>query len=367
MSLEEAVHTLDTLKSESMKSITWNGNSLILLDQTKLPNREEYIDCTDWRQVAEAIKKLRVRGAPAIGVAAGYGLILAAREAIESAPDEVTQRANFLTFANTLKETRPTAINLAWAIDRIVTNIVFPCDTMINALPLIEAEAKAIDLEDQGLNAAMAKAGATLFEGKKGVRILTHCNAGALATAGLGTALGVVRELHANGQLERVYADETRPLLQGARLTAFELHHDGIPVTLLTDNMAAYAMQQGLIDAVIVGADRITTEGDVANKIGTYGVALAAKAHNIPFYVAAPYSTFDFTLAKGSDIPIEMRSADEVKCFAGIPTAPDGVDVLNPAFDVTPHELVSAIITEEGVLKAPYNKAIEDLQKKLVR
>ena len=367
MSLEEAVHTLDTLKSESMKSITWNGNSLILLDQTKLPNREEYIDCTDWRQVAEAIKKLRVRGAPAIGVAAGYGLILAAREAIESAPDEVTQRANFLTFANTLKETRPTAINLAWAIDRIVTNIVFPCDTMINALPLIETEAKAIDLEDQGLNAAMAKAGATLLEGKKGIRILTHCNAGALATAGLGTALGVVRELHANGQLERVYADETRPLLQGARLTAFELHHDGIPVTLLTDNMAAYAMQQGLIDAVIVGADRITTEGDVANKIGTYGVALAAKAHNIPFYVAAPYSTFDFTLAKGSDIPIEMRSADEVKCFAGIPTAPDGIDVLNPAFDVTPHELVSAIITEEGVLKAPYNKAIEDLQKKLVR
>ena len=183
----------------------------------------------------------------------------------------------------------------------------------------------------------------------------------------MGTALGVVRELHANGQLERVYADETRPLLQGARLTAFELHHEGIPVTLLTDNMAAYAMQQGLIDAVIVGADRITTEGDVANKIGTYGVALAAKAHNIPFYVAAPYSTFDFTLAKGSDIPIEMRSADEVKCFAGIPTAPDGIDVLNPAFDVTPHELVSAIITEEGVLKAPYNKAIEDLQKKLVR
>lgn len=367
MSLEAAVHPLDTLKSESMKSITWNGESLILLDQTKLPNQETYIDCTDWRQVAEAIKKLRVRGAPAIGVAAGYSLILAAKEAIASASDEVTQRANFLTFANTLKETRPTAINLAWAIDRIVTNIVFPSDAMVTVLPLIEAEAKAIDLEDQRLNAAMAKAGATLFEGKKDIRILTHCNAGALATAGLGTALGVVRELHANNQLERVYADETRPLLQGARLTAFELHHDGIPVTLLTDNMAAYAMQQGLIDAVIVGADRITTEGDVANKIGTYGVALAAKAHNIPFYVAAPYSTFDFTLAKGSDIPIEMRSADEVKCFAGTPTAPEGVEVLNPAFDVTPHELVSAIITEEGVLTAPYNKSITDLQKKTAR
>lgn len=365
MSLQEAVSFLNSLKSQSMKSITWNGEALILLDQTKLPTQEVYIDCTDWRQVAEAIKKLRVRGAPAIGVAAGYALILAAREAIESASDEVTQRANFLDFANTLKETRPTAINLAWAIDRIVTHIVFPCETMVAALPLIEAEAKAIDLEDQRLNEAMAKAGATLFEGKQNIRILTHCNAGALATAGLGTALGVVRELHAKGQLERVYADETRPLLQGARLTAFELHHDGIPVTLLTDNMAAYAMQQGLIDAVIVGADRITTDGDVANKIGTYGVALAANAHNIPFYVAAPYSTFDFTLQKGSDIPIEMRSPEEVLCFGGLPTAPADIEVLNPAFDVTPHELISAIITEEGVLTAPFDVAIADMQKKL--
>ena len=356
-----------------MNSIEWNGQALILLDQTKLPVSEEYIHCTDWRQVAEAIKMLRVRGAPAIGVAAGYALVLAAREAATHG-DRDEQFTAFFEFANTLKATRPTAINLAWAVERVCALVHTYVTTasqddqtvcLADCIDRIEAEAIAINKEDLALNSAMAKAGAGIFEGRRGLRILTHCNAGALATAGIGTALGVVRELHANGQLSMVYADETRPLLQGARLTTFELHQDGIPVTLLTDNMAAYAMQQGLIDAVIVGADRITTEGDVANKIGTYGVAVLAKAHGIPFYVAAPYSTFDFTLASGKDIPIEIRESREVTHFQGCQTAPDGVPVLNPAFDVTPHEYVSAIITEAGVLYPDYTKSIAGLHKEV--
>lgn len=356
-----------------MNSIEWNGQVLILLDQTKLPVSEEYIHCTDWRQVAEAIKMLRVRGAPAIGVAAGYALVLAAREAATQG-DGDEQFTAFFEFANTLKATRPTAINLAWAVERVCALVRSSVTidghddqtvSLADCIDRIEAEAIAINKEDLALNRAMAKAGARIFEGRRGLRILTHCNAGALATAGIGTALGVVRELHANGQLSMVYADETRPLLQGARLTTFELHQDGIPVTLLTDNMAAYAMQQGLIDAVIVGADRITTEGDVANKIGTYGVAVLAKAHGIPFYVAAPYSTFDFTLASGKDIPIEIRDSREVTHFQGCQTAPDGVPVLNPAFDVTPHEYVSAIITEAGVLYPDYTKSIARLHKEV--
>lgn len=356
-----------------MNSIEWNGQALILLDQTKLPVSEEYIHCTDWRQVAEAIKMLRVRGAPAIGVAAGYALVLAAREAATHS-DRDEQFTVFFEFANTLKATRPTAINLAWAVERVCSLVRAYVGTasqdnqtvsLADCIDRIEEEAIAINKEDLALNSAMAKAGARIFEGRRGLRILTHCNAGALATAGIGTALGVVRELHANGQLSMVYADETRPLLQGARLTTFELHQDGIPVTLLTDNMAAYAMQQGLIDAVIVGADRITTEGDVANKIGTYGVAVLAKAHGIPFYVAAPYSTFDFTLASGKDIPIEIRDSREVTHFQGCQTAPDGVPVLNPAFDVTPHEYVSAIITEAGVLYPDYTKSIARLHKEV--
>lgn len=356
-----------------MNSIGWNGQTLILLDQTKLPVSEEYIHCTDWRQVAEAIKMLRVRGAPAIGVAAGYALVLAAREAAAQG-DRDEQFTAFFEFANTLKATRPTAINLAWAVERVCalvrTSVTIDGHddqtvSLADCIDRIEEEAIAINKEDLALNSAMAKAGAGIFEGRRGLRILTHCNAGALATAGIGTALGVIRELHANKQLSMVYADETRPLLQGARLTTFELHQDGIPVTLLTDNMAAYAMQQGLIDAVIVGADRITTEGDVANKIGTYGVAVLAKAHGIPFYVAAPYSTFDFTLASGKDIPIEIRDSREVTHFQGCQTAPDGVPVLNPAFDVTPHEYVSAIITEAGVLYPDYTKSIAGLHKEV--
>ena len=346
-----------------MKNIEWCNDALVLLDQTKLPTQVEYIHCTDWRQVAEAIKMLRVRGAPAIGVAAGYGLILAANEANRLEAPFSEQISAFYEWSEELKETRPTAINLAWAVNRVMAIVkAGQFDAMNEVVDRITKEAIAIHKEDVELNTRMAINGATLFEGKKHLRILTHCNAGALATGGLGTALGVIRKLHEQDQLEMVYADETRPLLQGARLTAFELHEDEIPVTLETDNMAAYAMQQGSIDAIIVGADRITTQGDVANKIGTYGLAVLAKFHNIPFYVAAPYSTFDFTLKHGKDIPIEMRTDDEVLTFQGVPSAPTGIHVLNPAFDITPHELVTAIITEEGVLTPDYQEAIARLQ-----
>ena len=345
-----------------MINIKWTNDELILLNQTKLPTMVNYLHCTNWRQVAEAIKMLHVRGAPAIGVAAAYGMILIAKEASQLAIPSGEQWSVFYEWAEVLKETRPTAINLAWAVNRILTLVKDSTTSVEDIIPIITAEAIHIHKEDINLNERMAKAGATLFENKKNVRILTHCNAGALATGGLGTALGVIRELHKNGQLDMVYADETRPLLQGARLTAFELHEDGIPVTLQTDNMAGYAMQQGLIDAIIVGADRITTEGDVANKIGTYSLAVLAKAHHIDFYVAAPYSTFDFTLNDGADIPIEMRDPDEVLNFHGLQTSPQGIQVLNPAFDVTPHELVTAIITEEGVLTPNYTESIERLR-----
>jgi len=319
-----------------MINIEWRKDTLVLLDQTKLPTEITYVHCTDWRQVAEAIKMLRVRGAPAIGVAASYGLILAAMEAGRLEAPFSEQLTSLYEFSETLKETRPTAINLAWAVDRVISLVkgqVESMSSMSDVVDLITKEAIIIHEEDVSLNRRMAEAGATLFEGQKNIRILTHCNAGALATGGLGTAL-----------------------------TAFELHEDGIPVTLETDNMAAFAMQHGLIDAVIVGADRITTKGDVANKIGTYGVAVLAKFHNIPFYVAAPYSTFDFTLDNGSDIPIEMRDDYEVTSLHGVQTAPNGIDVLNPAFDVTPHELVTAIITEEGVLKPNYEESIDKLR-----
>ena len=346
-----------------MESIKWTGEELVLLDQTKLPTEIQYLHITDWRVLAEAIKMLRVRGAPAIGISAAYGLVLAAREAAQE--EGMKSIVLFRSFAEALAATRPTAINLMWAVNRMVKVAMGADASTDQFITSREQEAKAIHEEDKAMNVAMGQHGASLFQGQSKVRILTHCNAGALATGGWGTALGVVRELHKQGQLERVYADETRPLLQGARLTAFELKEDGIPVTLQTDNMAAYAMQQGLVDAVIVGADRITTEGDVANKIGTYGLAVLAKHHGIPFYVAAPYSTFDFTMAQGQDIPIEMRNPEEVWNFYGVQTGPEGVDILNPAFDVTPHDLVTAIITEQGVLKPDYVQSIAELKAKV--
>lgn len=349
-----------------MNTLKWTGLELILLDQTLLPTTTEYVHCRDWRQVAEAIKALRVRGAPAIGVAGAYGVILAAREASHTRDTKEDFLSLLDEYIDDLGNTRPTAVNLLWAINEIKKVIHKHEDlTIEEIIHAIEVRAKEIEAEDKKLCDSIGEAGLKLFSEDTSYSILTHCNTGSLATAGIGTALGVIYKLHEAHKLKRVYADETRPLLQGARLTAFELVEKGLPATLITDNMAAYAMQQGLIDAVIVGADRITTKGDVANKIGTYGIALLAKDHNIPFYVAAPFSTFDFSMVEGAHIPIEQRDPQEVLTLFGVEIAPSNIDVLNPAFDVTPHELISAIITEEGPIMGNLEEGIKELYKKV--
>jgi len=323
-----------------------------LLDQTKLPTEIIYIPTQDYRIVAKAIKELQVRGAPAIGAAAAFGLVLGARELLAASQADFLPKLTEI--AGILKAQRPTAVNLFWAIDRMLS-VVSRFDRVDPAeiYEALEDEASAIAREDIEVNKQMGAYGAELL--KDGDKILTHCNAGLLATVDFGTALGVIRAAHQQGKRISVYADETRPLLQGARLTTWELMQDQIPVTLITDNMAGYAMQKGMINCVIVGADRITASGDVANKIGTYGVAVLAKEHNLPFYVAAPLSTFDFSLSSGEQIPIEERSADEVTYLAGKRIAPEGVAVFNPAFDVTPHQYVTAIITEKGIIYPPFN------------
>ncbi len=342
-------------------SIQWKDNYLFLLNQTLLPNQVQYIECHDYRIVAEAIKRLEVRGAPAIGVAAAFGIVLGAREFSNSQ----YFWTSLLKVAEELGQTRPTAVNLFWAIERMmaVASRYDQNSEIVDVVSALEQEAVAIADEDVAINSKIAHYGAELFTTP--VSVLTHCNAGALATAGVGTALGVIRQAFDDGNITKVFADETRPLLQGARLTAWELVQDHIPVTLITDNMAGWVMKKNMVQAVIVGADRITLNGDVANKIGTYSVAVLAKEHNIPFYVAAPVSTFDFTMESGFDIPIEERDASEVAHFAGMRTAPEGVDVFNPAFDVTPNSLVTGIITEYGVLRGPYREAITELQQKI--
>lgn len=342
-----------------MESIVWSQQCLRLLDQTALPGRTEYIACKDYRRVAEAIRRLEVRGAPAIGAAAAFGLVLGARQL--AAGESGAFRDGLLAIAAELRATRPTAVNLFWAIDRMLS----VASRHSGARPeevvaALEEEARAIAEEDREVNRRISENGAKLFAGK--MTVLTHCNAGALATVAFGTALGVLRQAWAEGRISGVFADETRPLLQGARLTAWELMQEGIPVTLITDNMAGWVMRNKLVQAVIVGADRITLNGDVANKIGTYSVAVLAKEHNLPFYVAAPLSTFDFATASGEDIPIEERSPEEITALGGNRIAPEGVRVFNPAFDVTPHSLVTAIITEQGVLKPPYDAAIETIK-----
>lgn len=342
-----------------METMRWNGDSLDLLDQSKLPKTLAYIHCTDWRRVGLAIKRLEVRGAPAIGAAAAYGVVLGAQQVIGSADF----RAKVASLADELRSTRPTAVNLFWAIDRMM-NVIDACEEDVTSEEIVrrlEAEAKTIEELDREVNRSMSEYGATLF--RQPTAILTHCNAGALATVAYGTALGVIRQAHAEGHVSRVFADETRPLLQGARLTAWELNEDGIPVTLITDNMAGWVMKQKKVQAVIVGADRITANGDVANKIGTYSVAVLAKEHGIPFYVAAPLSTFDWTLETGDEIPIEERDADEVRHVYGVQTAPLDVDVFNPAFDVTPHEYIAAIITEKGIIHNPSSEALAQFKK----
>lgn len=346
---------------ERVQSITWSNGCLTLLNQTLLPGAVDYIECRDYRRVAEAIRRLEVRGAPAIGAAAAFGLVLGACELADKSRDF---RGALRQIADELRQTRPTAVNLFWAINRMLSaadnapSAVSPSELTA----LLEKEAWRIMEEDREVNARIARHGLTLFPHPVEA-VLTHCNAGALATVAIGTALGVIRQGWQAGKIKRVFADETRPLLQGARLTAWELKEAGIPVTLITDSMAGWVMKQNKVAAVIVGADRIALNGDVANKIGTYSVAVLAHQHGIPFYVAAPVSTFDFSIAGGDEIPIEERKHQEVTTIGGTLIAPDGIDVFNPAFDVTPAELVSAMITEQGVLRPPYSPAIGSLQK----
>jgi methylthioribose-1-phosphate isomerase len=335
--------------SQRFTTVAWHGDHVRLLDQRRLPEELVYLDCNDYAEVADAIRTLAVRGAPAIGIAAAMGLALGAKTLPAGSADEV--QSGLLKIADELAATRPTAVNLFWALDRMKR--VAADHRHLNHVALarrLTEEAQAILEEDIAMNRAMGAIGATLIH--DGDTVLTHCNAGALATGGYGTALGVIRAAWSSGKRIRVVADETRPVLQGARLTAWELMQDGIPVTLITDNMAGALMRQGRIQACIVGADRIAANGDVANKIGTYSVAVLARHHGLPFYVAAPTSTLDLSLNSGADIPIESRNAREVTHVNGRAViAPAGVEVDNPAFDVTPAELVTAIITEKGAFR----------------
>jgi len=321
--------------------LRWDGRSLFLLDQRLLPREEVWIECRTSSEVAEAIRTMVVRGAPAIGVSAAFGLAMAA------------QRGDDLHVAGEeLREARPTAVNLAWAIDRMLR-------VHAEGTGDLTLEAQNILTEDVAANRRMGEYGAQLLGAQ--TTVLTHCNAGALATGGYGTALGVIRAAVEAGKRVAVFADETRPYLQGARLTAWELQRDGIDVTLITDSMSGHFFQQGKFDAVIVGADRIAANGDAANKIGTYTVAVLANAHGVPFYVAAPVSTIDPHCPTGAEIPIEERSALEVTDIGGTRMAPEGIQVRHPAFDVTPARLITAIITERGVMRAPYGEAIRAL------
>ncbi len=336
----------------AVKTIEWKKNRVIVLDQRLLPNRELYHVYRGYSEVARAIKDMVIRGAPAIGVAAAMGCALGALMVKEKNFDREIERI-FGIFA----KTRPTAVNLFWALERMRNVYTESRSQGIEVVKrLLKEEAQKIYAEDVAANKLLGKVGAKLL--KNASRIMTHCNAGALATAGYGTALGVIRALKESGKSLEVFVNETRPFFQGARLTTWELKKDRIPVTLLTDNMAGSVMQQGKIDAVVVGCDRVAMNGDVANKIGTYGVAVLAHRHRIPFYVACPISTIDLKCPSGSGIPIEERDSKEVTCIFGHRIVPRGVRVLNPAFDVTQQELISAIITEKGVISPPYTRNI---------
>ncbi len=330
-------------------TVEWKNGAVRLLDQSRLPERVEFLDCRDFESVATAIRELKVRGAPAIGVTAAMGVALGAQSTVATHYDEFAK--GVFAICDCLAATRPTAVNLFWAIERMKRKLAeLRTQPVVAIKAALVAESQAILDEDIALCKAMGQHGAKLIA--TGQTILTHCNAGALATAGYGTALGVVRAAWEQGKKVHVIADETRPVLQGARLTAWELMQDKIPVTLITDNMAGSLMRQGKIHVCVVGADRIAANGDVANKIGTYSVAVLAKAHGIPFYVAAPYSTIDLKTKSGADIPIEQRDPTEVTSIHGShAVAPEGVAVYNPAFDVTPAELIAGIITERGVFK----------------
>jgi len=341
------------------QTIEWTSDGTVrLIDQRRLPLEEVYVECRDVAALADAIRTMQIRGAPAIGVAGAMGLALAAKairaDNVEDFLKELSRQGEELV------RTRPTAVNLAWGIDRMKRCAEKSKDLPIPAIvQALIREAQAIREEDIRGNRAMGEHGKRFIA--DGAAVLTHCNAGALATAGYGTALGVIRAAHAAGTRLSVWVDETRPFLQGARLTAWELHQDGIPVTLIADNMAGHLMQRGRIDLVVVGADRIARNGDVANKIGTYTLAVLAKEHGIPFYVAAPISTLDLSLKNGGEIPIEERSIEEVTSWAGVRTAPLGISAANPVFDVTPARYITAIITDRGVARPPYDANLQEL------
>ncbi len=344
-----------------VKTIEWKNDQVVMIDQRKLPWRETYVVCSNYRQVIKAIKTMVIRGAPAIGIAAAMGLALGARS-VKACSLEVF-KTELKKIGREIARARPTAVNLSWAVRRLEEKMDrSPAKNIESLKRELIREARAMLSEDIAINKRLGLLGQKVIQ--DGDTILTHCNAGALATGGYGTALGVVRAAWEAGKRIQVIADETRPFLQGTRLTAWELIQDKIPVTLITDNMAGYLMKKGTIQKVIVGADRIAANGDTANKIGTYSVALLARAHGIPFYIAAPTSTIDPSLKSGDQIPIEERHPDEVTHLAGKRLAPDQVAVLNPAFDVTPHPLITAILTEKGILKPPFRQSISKALKK---
>src|SRR6202158_2013857 len=345
-----------------IQTLEWTDSGVRFIDQTKLPTEETYVTCKTYSQVADVIRNMVVRGAPAIGVAAAMGIALGVKTSKAENGGDLKQE--FDQICEVMSKTRPTAVNLFWAIRRMRDKFEL---LRVRPLPQIKQalvdEAIRMHAEDIAANQAMGHNGAILMPSEGGV--LTHCNAGALATCGYGTALGVIRAAVEQGKKIHVFADETRPFLQGSRLTAWELMKDGIPTTVISDNMAGAMMKQQKINAIVVGADRIAANGDVANKIGTYTLAVLAKEHGIPFYVAAPFSTIDLATPDGSKIPIEQRNAKEVTHIAGKQMVPDGVQVENPAFDVTPAKYVAAIITERGIARAPYTESLKQLVRQI--
>ena len=339
----------------TLKTVEWKDKSVVMIDQTKLPDELIFVTYTDYNDVANAIRTLVIRGAPAIGVAGAFGLALAALQSKATTKEDMIkdlEQAKKILF-----ETRPTAVNLAWGLNKMM-NVAKNCQNIDEIKESIVEAATTLAEDDVKINKAMGKNGAELFDNND--TIMTHCNAGALATVAYGTALGVVRAIKESGKNIKVIATETRPVMQGSRLTTFELKHEGIDVSLIPDTAVGYTMANGLINKIVVGADRIVSTGHVFNKIGTYQIALIAKQHNIPFYVAAPLSTFDLN-SNTEDVVIEQRKSSEVTSIGNKKTAPDGINVINPAFDMTPPELISGIITEKGVIRQPYEESIKKL------
>ena len=345
-----------TGKDENIFTVEYANGKLMLLDQTALPATECYIECENWQRVAKAISDLEVRGAPAIGVTAAFGLVLAVKASSATTHKEILNELEGV--AESLIATRPTAVNLAWAVQEVM-EVARSSQTVEEMQQSVESTAQQLHAEDLAICKAIGDAGAELLAGAKNV--ITHCNAGGLATVGYGTALGVIRSAHRENPDLHVWVDETRPVLQGARLTSYELHRDGIDCTVIVDGAAASVLGEGEVGAAVVGADRVAANGDAANKIGTYGLAVLARHHGVPFYVAAPLSTIDQATPNGASIEIEQRPSLEISEYRGEAITPDGVAVHNPAFDVTPAELIDGIITEIGVLRAPYAPAINEV------